>query len=266
MKKLLSALIIAFSLFNPSYAKDKEFPVDEIPSAGYELVRYNEPPGSRELNLESLIDKKQLNLNAVASSDLSWLAYTEVYTYSQANMTASSIYLIKLDKSLNQVKSILNANVADRIEPPILETDISNAESFLFQTLTIVDWNIYGDKILIKKKVGKNYDRIFATTLYVYDMAAKKAYELDEVRKAIKYYWKNKNVRLDDYKWDIKPLGWDYYNPERIIVEAYGNDGDVKKFLGTWSVNFDGDMTLLLSNKKKYYRVAQNGFCLRKVR
>ncbi len=77
---------------------------------------------------------------------------------------------------------------------------------------------------------------------------------------AIRYFWKNQNVFLDDKRWDIYPLGFDSQNPDRIVVTAYGYTGKAPKFLGTWSVDCKGEKTLLISLTEPIAQIGVNGF------
>jgi hypothetical protein len=258
-------MIFVYSSFTNASEAKKKVNLITNPLA-YELVKYNNPAGSKELNLEKISSKFQLNLNAVTSPDFNYMAYTEVYNYPQTNVTLSSVYLIELNDYLPEKERILKASVSDKIQKPIFEPDFTDVKSFLFKTNTIVDWNATSDKILIKEKIGKNLDRIYVTNLYVYDLKLKKIYKVDALRRAIVYYWKkHKNISLDEYKWDIQPLGWDDYSPDRIIVKAFGIYKDQKKFLGTWSCDFEGNLSVLLSlDENKNYEISQNGFYLKK--
>ncbi|MFA6989345.1 MAG: hypothetical protein WC197_04685 [Candidatus Gastranaerophilaceae bacterium] len=231
----------------------------------YEIIKYNDPPGYRELNLFTLDKKNQLNLNAVVSPDFKYMTYTEVYTYSQNNSTLSSVFLIELDQKLSQKDKILKAYVGNKTAKAVIESNFSDVKDWLFNTYTIVDWNEAGDKLLIKEKIGKNFDKVYATKLYVYDVESEKLYNLEEIRNFILAYWQSKkNIRLDDYKWDIQPLGWDADNSDKIIVNAYGYYKNQKKFLGTWNCDYNGRLSSLLSlDKDNIYKISQNGFCLK---
>ena len=64
---------------------------------------------------------------------------------------------------------------------------------------------------------------------------------------------------LDDKRWDIYPLGFDAENPDRIIVSAYGYTGRSPKFLGNWSIDCQGEKTLLVSLFKPEAKISVNG-------
>ena len=116
---------------------------------------------------------------------------------------------------------------------------------------------------MAKEKVGYIYDGIWQTNLWVYDFTTQQALKLVEVRDAIRYYWKNtKGTVLDDNRWDIYPLGFDVKDPNRVIVNAYGYTGGVPKFLGTWSVDCNGDTTLLVSLFNPEAEISINGYKL----
>ncbi|MDD3593328.1 MAG: hypothetical protein PHX18_01740 [Candidatus Gastranaerophilales bacterium] len=266
--RYLLAFIMVIMLISPCLAKDKAYDkniiYDEILDASnYEVVKYNFPPGSRELNLFGLRNAGQYNLNAVASPDFQYLAYSEIYYYGQPEITASSLYLIVLDTALSQKDAILSVSTADKELDPVIKTNMIAAIPYKFNTFTVVDWNGASDKILIKEKMGKNRDQVYETRIYVYDLTTAQLYDLNPLREAVKYFWENRKIFLDDYKWDIKPLGFDSVSQEQIVALAYGYHGDERKFLGAWSIDYQGTKTKLISLTKEDPPVSSNGFCLK---
>ena len=107
---------------------------------------------------------------------------------------------------------------------------------------------------------------MWKTNLLVYDFTTKKMKDLPEVREAIKYYWLNKEkLDLNEVRWDIYPMGWDSLNPDRIIVFAYAYTGEKPKYLGAWSIDYEGDRTKQMSLTDTSFEVAQNGSCLKLI-
>lgn len=273
--KTLLILVLLLTTFAPCEAKDKDKEKNKKPTmeeieaslhldpANYELVKYNSPAGTKELNLFGLKNKGQYNLNSVASPDFHYVTYSEVYLYPQTGMTSSAMFIIQLDASKNNKQALMEASTLDKELDAIISSDMTSAIPYKFNTFTPVDWNETSDKILIKEKAGKNFDQVYFTKLYVYDVPTQSLTELDSVRKAIIYFWKNRGTYLEELKWDIKPLGWDKLNPNRVTVLAYGYEGRIRKFLGAWSIDVQNKRTILLSLQNEKFNIAENGVCLK---
>jgi len=191
------------------------------------------------------------------------MVYPAIYYYVSSKTTACDLFVIPLDMSLPDVDRVLRANVARRNPDPILSTDKSIDVDYAFKTMTPIDFSADGLRLLAKEKIGYEFDGIWKTNLWSYDFETKTAKNLVEVRDAIKLYWlETKGIRLDEKRWDIFPLGFDVSDPTRIIVTAYAYTGDVPKFLGTWSVDYKGERTLLVSLFDANAGVSTNGYKL----
>lgn len=235
-----------------------------IPQPTYKLKRYNDPPGSVEINIErSAKFDRSYNGAGVADNSLTYMAYPVVNYNARVDNTTGDVYFLMLDKSRPDIEKLLYANVTSRINPPILSTSKNIDDSYHFRTMTPIDFSVDGSKLIAKEKIGHTFDGIWQTNLWVYDFDTKEAKELVEVREAIKHYWKNtKNTELNDKMWDIFPLGFDLNNPNNIIVLAYAYTGEKPRFLGAWSIDTKGERTMLLSLHSKSYPISINGFKL----
>jgi len=261
----LAFLIFAFPAFAKDDALEPNYIYDEILDASnYKIVEYNYPAGSRELNLFGLRNVGQYNLNSVAAPDFHYLVYSEVYFYPDPRITASALYLIPLEANLSKREAILSVSTKDKIQIPLVETKYDELRPFKFNTFTPVDWNSNSDKILFKEKLGMNYDQIYLTKLFLYDMTVEQIYDLNLLRTKIIEYWITKGVYLPDYKWDIVPLGFMKDNEDKIVSHAYGYVGKERKFLGVWLIDYNGENALLLSlSKDMTPEVSANGSCLK---
>lgn len=233
----------------PEYKLPKDIKMKYVPQPTYGLVYYNNPPGSSELQISrKIFFDRQVNGGAITSPNKDFLVYPTIYYYANNQCTACDLFAIPLDKSLPEVSRVLRANVVKRNPNPILSTPKEITEKFIFRTLTPVDFSADGTKLVAKEKIGNINDGIWKTNLWVYDFQTQKAKQLSEVRDAIRFYWlSQKNLVLDEKRWDIYPLGFDAENPDRIIVSAYGYTGKAPKFLGNWSVDTNGESTILVS-------------------
>lgn len=234
-----------------------------IPHPTYRIVKYNDPPGAAELRLgKRLYLNRLVNAQGIVSPDYTKLVYPAVYYYSDSASVACDLFEIPLDTADTNLNRILKANVAKRLPDPILSTDKSIDNYAAFRTLTPVDFSSDGTKLLIKEKIGSREDGIWQTSLFVYDFNNKVDYDVDEIRDAIVYFWKEyMDVNLDDNRWDIYPLGFEKDDPERIIVQAFAYTGEKPIFLGTWSVDYQGNQSRLISfDKNVEPSVSINGY------
>ena len=262
-------LLLCFGFVLPCFAADvavePSYIYDQILDASnYRIVDYNYPAGSRELNLFGLSTMRQYNLNAVAAPDYNNLVYSEVYFYPDPRVTACALYIIPLDLNLPKREAILSVSTKDKNQKPLVETDYTHLYPFKFNTFTPIDWNKTSDKILFKEKLGQNYDQIYLTKLYIYDMTEEKLYDLNILRTRIIDYWAKKGVFLVDYKWDISPLGFLAEDENKVVSLAYGYYKNERKFLGLWIVDAKGKFAYLISAKEQAKpAISSNGSCLK---
>lgn len=240
-----------------------------VPHPTYKIVRYNSPAGSTELRLgKRLYTQRQINAQGIVAPDFSMLIYPAIYYYTDSASVASDVFVIPLYGQDEPLKKILKANIMHRIPEPILSTDKSISDYAAFRSLTPVDFSADGKKILIKEKIGSREDGIWKTSIFVYDFTNKTDYKLDEVRDAIIYFWKEyMDLNLDDYRWDIYPLGFLKSQPDRVAVQAIAYTGETPVFLGTWSIDTKGNQSRVVSFQKNVeplisangYKVVQDG-------
>lgn len=235
-----------------------------VPQPSYKIVRYNNPPGSPEIRLsKTFYQKRQQNAQGIVAPDFTKLVYPSVYYYPNSGSTACDVFVINLEEAKSNMDKILTANVVHRFSEPILSTDKNNDNYFTFRTITPVDFSVDGSKLLAKEKIGNTKDGIWKTTPIVYDFTTGVSYNLIEVRDAIIYYWKeNKNLDLDDKRWDVYPIGFDEKNPDWVIVNAYAYTGDTPINLGIWTVSYKGEQSRLVTFKNSEVQVSMNGYKL----
>lgn len=243
---------------------EKESDMKYVPQFTYKIVRYNNPPGSPELSIKKkFYTMKHMNLQGIADPNFSKLVYPVVYYYANGASVACELFVIPLEQNETNLNKLLKANVKKRLPDAILSTDRTIDNALTFRTLTPIDFSSDGNLLLVKEKVGNSADGIWKTNAIVYHFDTKMSYDLVEVRDAISYFWKeNKNLNLEDKRWDIYPVGFDINNPDRIIVQAYGFTGEKPVFLGTWSVDSKGEQSRLETFVNADSHVSMNGFKL----
>lgn len=231
--------------------KGGEIPKDSnmvyVPQKTFKLVKYNDPIGSPELNLPRKLNfDRQINAQGIISGDRTMMVYPAVYYYAQNDCTSCDLFLIKLDPKLTDTDKAKYANVIQRVEEPLLSTEKNIETKFIFRTLTPVDFSSDNKKLVIKEKVGHRHDGIWKTDLWVYDFEKQEALKLPQIREAIINYWAQAGgVDFEENRWDIYPMGFDANDDNRIIVCAYAYTGEIPKFLGTWSIDTDGNNSKL---------------------
>ncbi len=218
-----------------------------VPQKTYKLVKYNSPVGSPELSLPRKLNfDRQINAQGIISGDKTMLVYPAVYYYAETDCTCCDLFLIKLDPTLNDTEKAMRANIVQKEETPLISTDKDIDTKFIFRTLTPIDFSADNKKLVVKEKVGHRHDGIWKTDLWVYNFETKTATKLPQIRDAIVNYWaKNDDIDFDEKRWDIYPMGFDANDDNRIILSAYAYTGDVPEYLGTWSIDVEGEVSKL---------------------
>ncbi len=230
-----------------------EMPEDKnmvyVPKHKFKLVKYNDPVGSPELSLPRKLNfDRQINAQGIVASDYSKLVYPAVYYYAQSDCTSCDLFLINLDSSLSNIDKVKSANIVNKEPTPLISTDKDVDTKFIFRTLTPIDFSSDNSKLVVKEKIGHRHDGIWKTDLWVYDFNKKEGKKLPQIRDAITNYWyKKEKIEFEDKRWDIYPLGFDANDENRVIVNSYAYTGDVPIFLGTWSIDINGEESRLES-------------------
>ncbi|MGD9579983.1 MAG: hypothetical protein AB7V50_01295 [Vampirovibrionia bacterium] len=257
----------------PPFAGQTFYPTGEpfTNRYGIKFWLYNDKSGRVDLNLVFLQKNKWYISPAVVSPDFNQMLYTQVFYYPDANEVVSKCFYVPVvlptDTGNNENVKIqdyyksyqVRASQQNRYE--ILNVTSKIRRDNVFKTLTIVDWAYDSNRVLIKQHVGRMAKGILGTIVWVYEVNDDKLYRIDTVRKAIVSYWKEKqNLDLNQHIWDINVLGWEQDSNTRFVVNAYIYPyKNVKKFLGCWSVDINGNMSQLLSLDNENWNVGSYG-------
>ena len=231
--------------------KGGEIPKDSnmvyVPQRTFKLVKYNNPIGSPELNIPRKLNfDRQINAQGIISGDRTLMVYPSIYYYAETDCTSCDLFLIKLDPKLNDTDKAKYANVVQKVEKPLISTEKEYDTKFIFRTLTPIDFSADNKKLAIKEKTGHRFDGIWKTDLWIYDFEKQEAKKLPQIREAIINYWADAGgVDFDENRWDIYPMGFDANDDNRIILSAYAYTGEAPKFLGTWSIDAEGENSKL---------------------
>ncbi len=211
-----------------------------LPDPHFRVIRYNTPPGQRNIDTSRLLTNRVAVSQGILSPDKSKMVYTKSFFYPEFMQTASAAYFIPISNKDDAYDLLLNTNVMQQQITPIVSVGMENTQKFQFKTLFPIDFSKDSSKIAFKEKIGSNDSTTWQTNIIIYDFKSKSSKKLTAVREAIIYWWRqNKKIELKDYLWDIFPVGWDKQNPERLIVYAYAFTSDKPLFLGTWSVDYN---------------------------
>ena len=257
-KKEINAKI----LDKPDMPKDKNYVY--VPQHKFKLVKYNEPVGSPELSLPRKLQfDRQINAQGIVSGDYTKLIYPSVYYYAEADCVSCDLFQINLDPTLSNIEKVTKANVLNKEPKPILSTSKDIDRKYVFRTLTPIDFSEDNTKLLIKEKIGYKHDGIWKTDIWVYDFDKKEPKRLSALREAIINYWQNKeNIDLSEKRWDIYPMGFDANNDNRVIASAYAYTGSNPKFLGTWSIDINNQMSKIESLTGTFVPISVVGYKL----
>lgn len=253
----------------PSYETPKEQLREQeyAPEPVYSLVKYNNPPGSPELKIgRKLGYDREFISPGIVSPNKDILVYPVTNYYGASDCVTGDLYVIKLEKSKPEVQRVLDANIIKREKTPILSTSKDLSEKSIFRSLTPVDFSPDGTLLLVKEKIGNKYDGIWQTNVWVYNFRTQEKILLSEIQETIKYYWRNYyGLYLDEKRWDVYPLGFSAKHPDIIIITAYGYTGGIPKFLGTWSVDYKGEYTELVSLSDAKTQISINGYKIKQT-
>ncbi len=239
-----------------------------MPDSKYRVVRYNSPPGQRNIDLSKIIQQKTVNSAGILSPDKTKMVYTKASFYPEFYQTASSVFYIPVnDKYKDAYDALYMTNVIEGNPTPILTSGIDNIQQNRFISLFPIDFSKDSNKIAIKEKIGSNLEETWQTNIIVYNFETKSYKRLNAIREAIIYWWKeNKQIDLKEYMWDIFPIGWDKNNPDRIIVYAYAFTENKPLFLGTWSIDSNETKSSLISIDSTDVQIDLNGFGLKEIK
>ena len=251
----------------PNYPKDDK--IVNIPDPNVQIVKYNNPPGGKEIELTQLMTKRFVISHASLSPDLSKSVYSKVYSYPGTQQVASEMFYIKIPEKTPIDVALTSFHTIEEVRIPILRAGSNELFENEKRVLALLDWSEDSKKIAVKEKIGALTQGPWKTQLWTYDFETETACELTALREAIRYYWRTeKSIDLIDYMWDIFPIGWDAVHKDRIIVYAYAFDKNKKapKFLGTWSIDYKNERPELMSLEGTDFEISINGYATKFTR
>lgn len=247
---------------------DKEYlPKMQVPR---KFVKYNIPPGGRELDLTKLTKMPDVRSQGVIEPKFVYMAYSEHYFSASNNQISSEIFIQKMPLKLTRMQRALDTNILNTTRKPVISAGVQEFKQNLFNSLTIVDWSKNSSKLLVKEKIGSTITGIYQTYVWIYYMPDRKNKEgysrkFDEVNEAISNHFAKENgIALNNYRWNITPLGFSKEKPDCVIIEANTWSKNKKPiFLGVWQLNTKNGEITLLSKEPKLFEVSANGIMVK---
>ena len=80
---------------SPHFEKDSK--LVDLPDPSTLLVKYNNPPGQTDINLNALKKKRKVNSIGVVSPQFDKMVYSTVYYYPSTKTAGTELYLMNLD-------------------------------------------------------------------------------------------------------------------------------------------------------------------------
>jgi|GEM_PF-5288333 len=294
---MFHAIFLAcFSLLLLAPLSQAAVPFSESPNVPsyLEFQKYNTPAGFNEHNLWWIEENRVRRSEPLVSPDFEGYVFAEVMFIPDSRQTQSTLYWVPLPRlplgptsldatSSQQPHAHPNLNDPrsytswfDPVEmmkrrQAILKVNQGQQKGFSFETLTPVDWNMQGDKLLLKRRAGILYTGERATDVLIWDRTAGTMSIYQELLRALEYQWEKRlsaqdaPPRLNAMAWDIEPLGWKT-GAENILywrAWAYTNHPEKKRFpLGLWAYHLDNKQTLFVDPDSNMIPndVAQHGF------
>lgn len=252
-----------FEIPLPDFSQNEEL---AFSNPHFRVISYNTPPGQRNIDLRQLISKRVAVGAGILSPDKSKIVYTKAFFYPKYNQTSSAAYYVPVENPRDAYDVLYETNVMQSDVNPIVSVGMDEVQNSQFKTLFPIDWSSDSTKIAFKEKIGSNFSETWKTNVIIYDFESKTWKRLIAVREAIIYWWRqNKQLDLKDYMWDIFPVGWDRQNPDRLIIYAYAFTDSNPIFLGTWSIDYNEELSQLLSIDSTKAEIELNGFGLKEV-
>ena len=246
--------------------QDKDFKPKSPPIKKF--VKYNISAGGREVNFSKIKSQLDIRSQGVFDRRMKYMAYGEYYYSPAYNQISSDIYVHKLKGSINPMNRALSASVLNTQRTPAISSGTKEFRENLFSTLTIVDFSSDSTKLLIKEKIGSAKEGIFRNYIWIYFLDGEQdkwfAIKFNNLNEEIKKHHAKNTLALDNYRWDIKPLGFSKANPQIVVVEAFAWDKNKKQiFLGLWGLDCTNASVSLISEKPTPIEISANAMIVK---
>jgi hypothetical protein len=260
------------------------------------FTTYND--GYIELDLWRLEDKKFVRSRPVIAPDKQWMAYTEVIFMPGSRQTFSKLYQVDLHappdpppvtpeppltsaqrKKAEKLRKKKQKKAKSAPPPPpaidprydpdrylrqrqtLASVGQDKTVDFSFRTLTVVDWSMSGERLLVKQKSGVLHTGLRTSDILVYERTAGTVTIYPEIQRALIHFWQAHGdmPNLETVAWDIFPMGWEPQSNAKILFKGWVFEKNARRFLGLWRYDIDAQRAELLSLDDTPVPIAANG-------
>ena len=237
------------------------------PEPNYIFEKYNVPSGSKDFDLRFLKKNLEVRPIVVTDNDFQYVAYSVYHYRADIDQIYSEFYIGELEKDKSRKKRILEFNELKNQNPPVITSGVDELYPRLFGGLTLVDWSRDSKKVLVKELKGSTIGGNYRTYLYVYFINDRKLAKISGINRVLRdYFLKENGFNLDEYRYDITPLGFSADNDDMVVFQCFVYQNDFEKtFLGTWGYDLIQDKFVLISKTNSPVSISANGLVLKRV-
>ena len=237
------------------------------PKPHYTFELYNYPPGQRGYDIRFIKKNLVEHPIMVADKECHYIAYANYYYRADIDQIYSDFLVEKLDTTKTKTQRILDYNHRQLKRIPVLLSGFKEQYKNLFNGLSLVDWSMDSNKVLIKESIGSTIDGIYRNHLYVYYLDKNTTIKLTNFEDAIiNYYLDYEDIQLNKFRYILEPLGFSANNDELIVANFYTYSSEGKKMLlGIWGYNLSENKTILISKINVPISISANGLVLKQI-
>jgi hypothetical protein len=232
---------------------------------GFAQLRYYHVPGViAEHGLNRLEVGRFYRSVPLLTPGLDGYVYAEVSFLPDERQTVSQVYYVPLprltpvaDAELvgapcgvvqRQWESWLNPGHQQQRRRLVSEVGYLKRNNHGFETLTPVDWNMTGDKLLMRGRSGVLYTGLRTSDLLVWDVDSGMTSVYPELVQAVQHYWRSDRLLqhglpegvFERYSIDLEPVAWQLGSSTVFYWRAwaYSTMPSVERVsLGLWTYN-----------------------------
>ena len=236
------------------------------PPNGY-FVKYNSPPNSYRVNISEIKKKGTMYSGKIVAPDFEKAGIVYYYYNNSHNQISSELFIIPLEKTKTRYQRVIDAGVIDLYKGKNLTSGVYEFKENYFKTLNVIDFSSNSKNILVEEKIGTEKSGVFKTIMIsgsendegIFEY--KRYPELNE--KIIEFNKEQNNILLNNYRWDIKTLGFALDEKDLAVVKAVVWDNRKKeKFLNLWGINIKTGEIKLISTRNDSIPLEENALIL----
>ena len=245
--------------------EDKKL-TEVLPPNAY-FVKYNFPPNTYRVDISNVKKKGTVYSEKIVSPDFEKAGIIYYYYNGSHNQISSELFIIPLDTSKNKTQRVIDAGVLDIHKGRNLTSGVYEFRDNYFTALNIIDFSRDSKSILVEERKGTVNSGIFKTIMIAGIENENGIFEyrsfpeLNQI--IIEFNKEQNNLFLNNYRWDIRTLGFAFEEEDLAVVQAIAWDKkNREKFLNLWGINIKTGEIKLISTKEKTIPLEQNAVVL----